>query len=110
MNGNGLENRYFAAEELEARRRLAVARAERQRARRRELLKELHHNHCPRCGEELVPLTIDGQTRSRCPRGDGAWFDASELPKLRAPRTFAAKLTDAALNLFKRPNFWGPGK
>jgi hypothetical protein len=44
-----------------------------------KMRKRLDHIACPHCKQFLVAKTEDGVHMMVCPKGDGAWLDASAL-------------------------------
>ena len=76
------EEEYFAKEEYEKLRSLAVGKAEEMVDEERERAKELHWMHCPKCGMELTTLSMRGVEVDQCHSCQGIWLDAGELEKL----------------------------
>ena len=79
-------------QKLEAEQR-ATADAEKKRQ------KELHHMHCPKCGQKLAtdhygPVEIDV-----CPSCRGLWLDANELETILASETGILK---SAIKILRR--------
>jgi len=76
------EEEYF--KQLEIRRRLeaeakkAQAVAEEEKTR----LKELHFQHCPKCGTKLQEEILEAITVDVCPGCHGLWLDDGELAKV----------------------------
>ena len=76
------EDEYFARLEIrkrldeQARQAQALAEAEKKR------LKELHYQHCPKCGTPLHEAAMEGVTVDICPACHGLWLDDGELAKL----------------------------
>jgi Zn-finger nucleic acid-binding protein len=60
-------------------------------------LKELHHMHCPKCGQPLYKIEYKGVTIDRCPGCQGVWLDAGELEVLSQKEG----LLGGVLKLFK---------
>ncbi len=99
------EDEFFAAEEVEAKRKLAFQQGERLAAQQREALKQQHWMKCPKCGLDLHALD-EGQVHlDTCFNCHGVWMDAAELKKLKseaAHQNRRTPLIDSILNLFKR--------
>jgi hypothetical protein len=99
------EDEYFAAEEVEAKRKLAFQQAKLLADKQREALRALHSMKCPKCGLDLHALD-EGQLRlDTCFNCHGVWMDAAQLKQLKAQATHQARHTpviDSILNLFKR--------
>ena len=73
------EEEYFAKAEYEKLKSLAEAKTREMAQGEKERLKELHWMHCPKCGQDLVPVKLHGVEVDRCPACDGLWLDAGEL-------------------------------
>jgi hypothetical protein len=73
------EEEYFAKEEAERKRRLALkAQAEMADAEKRRL-KDLHYMHCPKCGQMLQEVTLRGVPVDVCFSCNGVFLDQGEL-------------------------------
>ena len=76
------EDEYFARLEIkkrleeQARKAQAVAEDEKKR------LRELHFQHCPKCGMKLHEEVMESVTVDICPACHGVWLDDGELAKL----------------------------
>jgi hypothetical protein len=80
------EEQYFLEQHLKQ--QLAKARAEQEAmaVAEKQHLKDLHHMHCPKCGQHLAtekygPVEID-----LCAGCKGLWLDANELDQLLAAK------------------------
>ncbi|MFL5349819.1 MAG: zf-TFIIB domain-containing protein [Hyalangium sp.] len=97
------EEEYFAREEIEKKRKLALQQAEEMATHHREGLKQLHYMKCPKCGMDLHTLTkghVDIETCFNC---HGVWLDSGELEQILAQGPEGGgKVMGAILNLFKR--------
>ena len=78
------EDEYFAREEIEKKRKLALKQAEETAVKEREALKQLHHMKCPKCGMDLHALTKGKVVVDTCFNCHGVWLDAGELEQLLA--------------------------
>ena len=98
------EDDFFAAEEVEAKRKLAFQQGQQLAAQQREALKQQHWMKCPKCGLDLHALDEGPLHLDTCFNCHGVWLDASELKKLRGltGHQHRTPLLDAILNLFKR--------
>jgi len=76
------EETFFAQQELERRRQLALEREERLLAAERQALKEQHWMRCPKCGMELLEIEHAGHKVDQCSACRGLWLDAGELESL----------------------------
>ncbi len=97
------EEEYFAREEIEKKRKLALQQAEETATHQREALKQLHYMKCPKCGMDLQTLTKGSVELDTCFNCHGVWLDAGELDRLVAKGPEGGgKVMGAVLNLFKR--------
>jgi uncharacterized protein len=97
------EDEYFAREEIEKKRKLALQQASELAQKQRDELKKLHHMKCPKCGMDLQALhqgTVEVDTCFNC---KGVWLDSGELEQLmKSGGTHGPKVISAVLNLFKK--------
>jgi uncharacterized protein len=97
------EEEYFAREEIEKKRKLALQQSEEMAAKQREELKQLHYMKCPKCGMDLQTLTRGRVEIDTCFNCQGVWLDAGELDQIIAQGPEGGgKVMGAVLNLFKR--------
>lgn len=97
------EDEYFAREDIEKKRKLALQQAEQMAAQQREDLKKLHHMKCPKCGLDLHTLKKGNVEIDTCFGCKGVWLDAGELEQvLHQGSENSGKVMGAILNLFKR--------
>jgi hypothetical protein len=97
------EEEYFALEEIEKKRKLALKQAEEMAAKAREDVKKLHYMKCPKCGMDLQTLTKGKVEIDTCFNCQGVWLDAGELDQVLAQGSeTSGKVMGAVLNLFKR--------
>ena len=97
------EEEYFAREEIEKKRKLALQQSQSMASQQREDLKKLHYMKCPKCGMDLQTLkhgNVDVETCFNC---HGVFLDAGELERLmkQAGHENSGKWMGAVLNLFK---------
>ncbi|MBF5043731.1 hypothetical protein FGE12_15140 [Aggregicoccus sp. 17bor-14] len=78
------EDEYFAREDIEKKRKLALQQAQETAQKEREALRQLHHMKCPRCGFDLHSLKRGEVEVDTCFHCHGMWLDAGELEKLLA--------------------------
>jgi uncharacterized protein len=76
------EEEYFAREEVEKKRKLALQQADAMAAKQREDLKKLHFMKCPKCGMDLHSLEKGSVEVDTCFNCKGIWLDAGELEQL----------------------------
>lgn len=97
------EDDYFAREEIEAKRKLALRQAEELKAKEREDRKKLHYMKCPKCGMDLQTLNKGSVEVDTCFNCQGLWLDAGELETLlKGGVGEDGAWTRSVLNLFKR--------
>src|SRR5512141_1706966 len=76
------EERFFKEHELKLRmhrleeEQRALAQSEKRH------LKELHHMHCPKCGQKLATEKYGKVEVDVCPSCKGMWLDAQELEQI----------------------------
>jgi hypothetical protein len=76
------EEEFFAREDAEKKRKLALEKAKQLEAQQREELKKLHWMRCPKCGMELSTVQFKGVEIDRCFQCGVTVFDAGELEKI----------------------------
>jgi len=76
------EEEYFALENAEKKRKLALAEAKKMAEAERKKQRELHHMHCPKCGMHLQEIAYRGVAIDKCFSCNGMWLDEGELEKL----------------------------
>ena len=97
------EEEYFAREDIEKKRKLALQQAEAMAAKQREELKQLHYMKCPKCGMDLQTLKRGDVEIDSCFNCHGVWLDSGELERVMAQgNEQSGKVMGAVLNLFKR--------
>jgi len=72
---NAFEDQYIY--ELEKKQR-----AEKKRKEHEQQVVELAHNHCPKCGEDLVATTFHGVPMDQCPSCRGVWLGPNDFKVL----------------------------
>lgn len=98
-----VEEEYFAREEIEKKRKLALEQSAKLAAQQREDLKQLHWMKCPKCGMDLQTLKRGDVEIESCFNCHGVWLDAGELETILAHgHENSGKVMGAVLNLFKR--------
>jgi hypothetical protein len=73
------EDEYFAREDAEKKRKLALQVKREMQASERERLKTLHWMHCPKCGMEMHPLKMRGVDVDVCFGCNGVFLDQQDL-------------------------------
>ena len=97
------EEEYFAREDIEKKRKLALEQAEQMAVKQREDLKALHFMKCPKCGMDLQTLKRGQVDIDTCFNCHGIFLDAGELERLmnQSGTENSGKWMGAVLNLFK---------
>jgi uncharacterized protein len=96
------EEEYFAREEIEKKRKLALKQAEELAQAEKKKLQELHHMHCPKCGMKLQSVKQGPVEIESCFNCQGIWLDAGELEQLVKREDDTHPVMEAVLNWFKR--------
>jgi uncharacterized protein len=96
------EDEYFAREDIEKKRRIALHQASELAAKQKEDLKKLHYMKCPKCGMDLQKLDQGSVEIDTCFNCKGIWLDAGELEALTSQGKQKAPVIDAVLNIFRR--------
>ncbi len=76
------EEEYFAREEIEKKRKLAIKRAQEMEKKKRQEQKALHYMKCPKCGMDLQKLKKGPVEVDTCFNCHGLWLDKGELEQL----------------------------
>lgn len=97
-----LEDDYFAREDVEKKRKLALQQADELAAKEREERKKLHFMKCPKCGMDLQTLQKGNVEIDTCFNCHGVWLDAGELDQLMRTDESSGVVMKAVLNLFKK--------
>lgn len=96
------EEDYFAREEIEKKRKLALQQQQETEAKRRDELKALHYMKCPKCGFDLQTLNHGSVEVDTCFNCKGVWLDAGELEQVAKSSGESGTVMKAVLNIFKR--------
>lgn len=80
------EDTFFARQELERKRSLALAREKQLQDEERNLLRERHWMRCPKCGMELLEIDFLGHKVDQCSACRGLWLDEGEVEALASPQ------------------------
>ncbi len=97
------EEEYFAREEIEKKRKLAIQQSQSMAAQQREDLKKLHFMKCPKCGMDLQALKRGDIEIDTCFNCHGVFLDSGELERLQEQMAHEkdGRWMGAVLNLFK---------
>ena len=96
------EEDYFAREEIEKKRKLALKQAEELAAKQKAERKALHFMKCPKCGMDLTTLEKGKIEVDTCFSCGGVWLDAGELEAIVQQGLHGPGLMEAILNLVRR--------
>jgi uncharacterized protein with PIN domain len=96
------EEEYFAREEIEKKRNLALRQTEEMAEAEKKRLKELHFMRCPKCGMKLQTVRHGPVEVESCFNCHGIWLDAGELEQVVKTPEEAHPIMEAILNWFKR--------
>jgi ribosomal protein L37AE/L43A len=97
------EEEYFAREEIEKKRKLALQQSQSMAAQQKEELKKLHYMKCPKCGMDLQALKRGDVEIDTCFNCHGVFLDSGELERLQQQMAHEkdGRWMGAVLNLFK---------
>jgi len=97
------EEEYFAREEIEKKRKLAIEQSQSMAAQQREDLKKLHFMKCPKCGMDLQAVQRGDIEIDTCFNCHGVFLDSGELQRLQHQMSHEkdGRWMGAVLNLFK---------
>jgi hypothetical protein len=76
------EEEFFARQDAEKRRRLALEEQKKLAKAERERLKQLHWMRCPKDGMELTTIEFKGVQIDKCFTCNGTFLDDGELERL----------------------------
>ncbi len=95
------EDEYFAREDIEKKRKLALEQAAQTQQAEKDRLKALHHMRCPKCGMQLQAVMHGNVEIDSCFNCGGVFLDAGELQALLEDKK-EGPVIGAVLNWFKR--------
>jgi hypothetical protein len=95
------EEEYFAREDIEKKRKLALEQAAATEQAEKARLKALHFMRCPKCGMQLQAVMHGKVEIDSCFNCHGIFLDAGELEVLMQDRG-EGPVVGAFLNWFKR--------
>jgi len=96
------EEDFFAREDIEKMRKLALQQAADLETKRKDELKALHFMKCPKCGMDLHTLNHGKVEIDTCFNCKGVWLDAGELDQLVGPKNDSGAVMRAVLGIFKK--------
>lgn len=86
------EEEYFARQEIDRRRALALEREHRKGREEREPLSAAHTLDCPHCSQALELTTMYGVPAHRCRACGGSWLNTDALEQLAAENAGALRM------------------
>ncbi len=95
------EDEYFAREDAEKKRQLALARAQHMAVAERQRLAEAHHDHCPQCGHVMHSIGLRHVQALRCFACQGIFLSQAHLAHLNDDPSCWAQL----LNFFTQKDY-----
>jgi acetyl-CoA carboxylase beta subunit len=99
MSSSTSENEYFAREDAERKRKLALEIKHQTEQEERKRLKELHWMRCPKCGMQMHEVKLRGVDVDVCFSCNGIFLDQGELEQMEKPESKGVMA--AVLNWFK---------
>ncbi len=81
------ENEFFARQEYERLKKLHDEEAKKMQEEEKRKLKELHHMHCPKCGNKMIEISFKDIQIDECPECKGIYFDNGELDQILKSET-----------------------
>ena len=79
------EEEFFAREDAEKKRKIALEVKQETDAAERERLRALHHMRCPKCGLEMRELDFRGVRADACSGCGGLFLDRDEIERVTLP-------------------------
>jgi hypothetical protein len=79
------EDEFFAREDAEKKRKLALAVSRETAAAEKERLRALHHMRCPKCGLGLQEVAFRGVDADLCFSCGGVFLDRGEIDRIAQP-------------------------
>lgn len=79
------EEEFFAREDAEKKRKIALEMKKHTDAVEREKLRALHHMRCPKCGLELQEVAFRGVNADLCFACGGVFLDRGEIDLIAQP-------------------------
>jgi Zn-finger nucleic acid-binding protein len=95
------EDEYFALEDVEKKRRLALKVKKEMAADEQRSLKELHFMHCPKCGMHMQEVKFRGVDVDVCFACGGVFLQKNEIEHLERQQHAGGGVMSSILNWFK---------
>jgi Zn-finger nucleic acid-binding protein len=93
------EEEYFAREDAEKKRRIALDMKKATAADEQKALRELHYMHCPKCGMKMQEIRLGDLDVETCFACGGVFLDKGEIDVIAQPKQKG--IMSAILNWFK---------
>ena len=93
------EDAYFALEDAEKKRRIALEMKKVLAAAEQKALRELHYMHCPKCGMKMQEVKMGKLDVDACFSCGGIFLDKGEIDVIAQPQQKG--IMSAILNWFK---------
>jgi Zn-finger nucleic acid-binding protein len=93
------EDEYFAKEDAETKRRIALEMKKQLAADQQAALKQLHFMHCPKCGMKMQEVRYGKLNVDACFACGGVFLDKGEIDAIAQPQQKG--IMGAILNWFK---------
>ncbi len=93
------EDEYFALEDAEKKRRMALDMKKALAKEEQKALRELHHMHCPKCGMKMQEIRMGKLDVEACFSCNGVFLDKGEIDVIARPEQKG--IMAAILNWFK---------
>lgn len=97
------EDEYFAREDIEKKRKLALKYSHDLAETERQRLKDLHHMHCPKCGMQMQTVKEGPVEVDACFNCGGVFFDKGEIEALVQHKEGSHPVVDAILGWLSKP-------
>ena len=98
------EDEFFAREDAEKKRKLALAQTKNMAQAEREHLQQLHHMHCPKCGMGMHEVALYGTMVATCFHCDGVFLAGADLAKVVGEEGYLQRI----VHFFGRKDYSGP--
>ena len=92
------EEEYFARQQAELKRKLAIESQAKIKAEEREREQSLHFMKCPKCGMPLTEIAFGDIHVDKCFNCEGIWLDNGEVEKIQEKE---AGFLGKVLNVFR---------
>ena len=104
------EDDYFAREDAENKRRLALSMRKEMADAEARKLKELHHMHCPGCGQKMQEVVLRGVPVDVCFSCNGVFLNRDDLVAFQTQISQGRRGVVAAILNWFQPETEAPKK